>query len=331
MSTETYTRPVTIEIPQMPPVGAPQHGARTAGASAGSGAAERLREATAAATRLPRSAMATAAGGLLLVIALTMPWFHLASLESGQAGTVSGFASSHLRGLVMLACGLVPVAAFGLRAAGVGLGGRLSGWTLVTACGFVALMLTVWAALTPPEVLSSSGIANGIAAELGAGGLVGGIASAVGEGATPASGLYLSLLASLGVCVGGQFLAGGPYAAATATTKAGATRRAVDALRARGDHFAIAPLFTAPAATVLALLGCVGHDGDLVGLGFLVAIATTVLAIGARGRLKDGSEELAPVARKQLGLAFTPLMLILIVVGFAVVSVSHTASLFTTL
>lgn len=295
MSTETYTPTSTVEISQ-----------------------------------IPRAAMATAASGLLLVIALTMPWFHLTSLESGQASSLSGFASAHLRALVVLACGLIPVAAFGLHAVGAGLGRRLSGRTLVTACGFVAFMLTVWAALTPPEMLSSSGIANGVASELGAGSVVGGIASAVGDGATPASGLYLALIASLGVCVGGQFLAGGAYAAATPTTETGAIRRAVDALRARGDHFAIAPLITAPAATALALLGCIGHSGDLVGLGFLVSIATTVLAIGARGRLKDGGEELAPLARKQLGLALTPVVLIAVVVAFAVVSLGHTASLFTT-
>jgi hypothetical protein len=327
MSTQTYTRPATIEIPQLAPTGASERASGSVGASA----SERLRDATAAAAKMPRAAMVTAASGLVLVIALAMmPWFQQQSLEGAPATSINGLGASHLRGLVMLACGLLPVAAFGLRAAGVQLGGRLLNWRIVAACGAGAFLLILWTAVAPP-VLSVSGVVGGIASALGASSVVNGITAVVGAGATPSGGLYIALIASLGVCFGGQFLEGGPYAAATGTTPAGRFRKAFDVLHARGEHSALAPLVTGPASIVLAVLGCIGHDSALVAFGFLVAIATTVLAVSGRGRLLAGGEELAPVARKQLGLAFAPVFLVVIVVAFAVVSVSHTASLITSL
>lgn len=327
MSTETYTRPTAMETPQIDPIGVPEGTSRPASAVA----AERLREATTATARMPRAAMVTAASGLVLVIALAMmPWFQQQSLEGAPATSINGLGASHLRGLVMLACGLIPVAAFGLRAAGVQLGGRLLNWRIVASCGAGAFLLILWTAVAPP-VLSISGVVGGIASELGASSVVNGITAAVGAGATPSSGLYIALIASLGVCFGGQFLAGGPYAAATTTTPAGAFRKAFDVLHTRGEQSALAPLITGPASVVLAVLGCIGHDSTLIAFGFLVSIATTVLAVSARGRLLAGGEELAPVARKQMGFAFAPLFLVLIVVAFAVVSVDHTASLITSL
>lgn len=318
MNTTTHTATVTLNTAQVTPG---QQDTPASGPS-GAGASDRLRDAAALAGSMPRAVIATGASGLLLLVALVMlPWFHEASLEGGAAGSMGGFSASHFKGLLILACGLLPVSMLGLRMAGIQLGWRLARWSVMSIAGFCGVMLVSWMALTPPEVLSGGGVVNNVATALG----VGGIASVVGGGTAPAAGVYLALIAAFGMCVGAQFLTGGPLADATSQAPAGELRVAIDSLRANGEASRFAALATGPLSLLLGIIGSIAGQSGFIVLGFLTAVATTVLALGARGRLMAGGQKFAALARRQRVLAWMPAFLIIIVVALSAIAVGHTA------
>ncbi len=298
------------------------HRSASAPRSSAAGTSDRLRDVATVAGSMPRAVIATGVSGLLLVLALvTMPWFHQASLEGGPAGSIGGLSASHFKGLLILACGLLPVSMLGLRFAGLQLGERLSHWRVVSFAGGCAVLLVTWVGLTPPEVLSGGGLANGLASALG----VGGIASVLAGGAAPAAGVYLALVAAAGVCVGAQFMPGGPLAGARDEAPAGSLRGAVDILRANGETASFAALASGPISLMLAIIGSVAGQSAFIVLGFLTAVATTVLALAARGRLLGGGEDFAALARRQRVLAWAPVFLAIVVVVLAAIAVGHTA------
>jgi hypothetical protein len=318
MNANTHTTTATLRTST---VTHGQQGASAPHASA-AGTSERLRDAAALAGSMPRAVIATGASGLLMVLALVMmPWFHQASLEGGPASSIGGLSASHFKGLLILACGLLPASTLGLRFAHIQLGERLSRSSVVSVAGGCAVLLVTWVGLTPPEVLSGGGLVNGLASALG----VGGIAGVLAGGAAPAAGVYVALIAAVGVCVGAQFMPGGPLAGARGGVPAGQLRAAVDILRTEGGTASFAPLVTGPMSLVLGIVGSIAGQSAFIVLGFLMAVATTVLALAARERLRAGGEELAPLARRQRLLAWAPAFLVIVVVVLSAIAVGHTA------
>lgn len=260
----------------------------------------------------PAAPAATVASAALLLLSLVLPWFHQAPL--GNA--VSGFAAGHLKALGILACAVVPVIPIALGLLGRSGSKGFSRWTVTTSAGLLAVLLTTWLAVSPPPMLADAGPLNGIAEVV------------VGTGATQAAGIYVALVASMGLAIAGMFLSGAPLAAATANSPAGRLRVAIERARRADDNAVLASLSLALASTAFSLVGLIAAHASIVLLGISGTVIAAVLARGVRKRAKAAEGEHADLARAANLVVWLPLALTAVVIVISALSVGHTLQAF---
>ncbi|PTL58899.1 hypothetical protein [Paraconexibacter algicola] len=251
----------------------------------------------------------TGTGGVLLLLAMFLPWFRLDVPAVG--GSRSGLQSSALTVVpVLLAAGGALSVAWAARTTRTAHVLGRPGWHVTSAAGLLALIGTVAAVLSPPSILPGPDAVSGFA-------------SLVGLDPKPQLGVYLALLAATVITAGGLTLPAGPLHEGT-NGPAGNMYLAIRRARADENTGLLASAAMGLAAPSLVILGLVRDSAAVLTVALVTAIAAVLASRVARRGLPADEKDLRTLSRvgqaggwTVLGATLTVLILTAAVLGQA--------------